>query len=100
MPTKVGSVLAFVLCLVVSARADFVSGRVYGPDGRIVPETTFTAEAGKGQAITFKTDSSGNFNVYLDPGAYTVYSNADKSMKGVVHGYPQAAKEDIHLKRN
>jgi len=60
---------------------------------------TFTAGAGKGQAVSFKTDGSGNFSVYLDPGTYTVHPSGDKSLEGVIHGYPQAAQEDIHMKR-
>jgi hypothetical protein len=88
---------AFVLSLAVSARADFVSGRVYDPEGKILPNTAFTVEAEKGQGTTFKTDGAGNFSVYLDPGTYTVYSNTDRNMKGIIHGYPQAAQEDVHL---
>jgi hypothetical protein len=90
--------IAVVLCLVVSAWADFVSGRVFGPDGRILPNATFTAE-NAGQNVNFATDNSGNFSVYLEPGTYTVHPSADNTVEGVIHGYPQSATEDIHLKK-
>jgi len=99
MATKLSLAMAYVLCLAVSANADFVSGRVYDPNNQPVPNMTFTAGAGKGQAVSFKTDGSGNFSVYLDPGTYTVHPSGDKSLEGVIHGYPQAAQEDIHMKR-
>lgn len=90
--------IAVVLCLVASARADFVSGRVFGPDGKSIPNAAFTAENG-GNTVTFATDDSGNFSVYLEPGTYTVHSSADSAVEGVIHGYPQSATEDIHLRK-
>src|SRR5439155_103546 len=70
MATKLSLAMAYVLCLAVSANADFVSGRVYDPNNQPVPNMTFTAGAGKGQAVSCKTDGSGNFSVYLDAGTY------------------------------
>lgn len=90
---------ALVLCLVVYARADFVAGHVYGPDNKPVPNGTFSAQSTKGQPVSFKTDAAGSFSVYLEPGIYTVHSTTDTAVEGVVHGYPQSAEEDIHLKR-
>jgi hypothetical protein len=90
---------AVVLCFASYAKADFVSGHVYGPDNKPVPNATFSAQSAKGQPVSFKTDGAGSFSVYLDPGTYTVHSTTDKSLEGVVHGYPQSAEEDIHLKR-
>jgi hypothetical protein len=90
---------AVVLCFVSYAKADFVSGHVYGPDNRPVPNATFSAQSANGQPVNFKTDGAGTFSVYLDPGTYTVHSTTDKTLEGVVHGYPQSAEEDIHLKR-
>jgi hypothetical protein len=90
---------AFVSCLLTYAQADFVSGHVYGPDNKPVPNATFSAQSAKGQPINFKTDGAGSFSVYLDPGTYTVHSTTDKTLEGVVHGYPQSAEEDVHLKR-
>jgi hypothetical protein len=90
---------AVVFCFASYARADFVSGHVYGPDNKPVPNATFSAQSAKEQPVNFKTDGAGNFSVYLDPGTYTVHSATDKTLEGVVHGYPQSAEEDIHLKR-
>jgi len=90
---------ALVFCLASYAKADFVSGHVYGPDNKPVPNATFSAQGAKGQPISLKTDGAGSFSVYLDPGTYTVHSTTDKTLEGVVHGYPQSAEEDIHLKR-
>lgn len=98
MRTRIGLGLVIVLCLVISAWADFVSGRVFGPDGKTLPNAKFTAELG-GNKINFATDNSGNFSVYLDPGTYTVHPAADSSVEGIIHGYPQSATEDIHLKK-
>src|SRR5215831_6628694 len=82
MWTRIGLGLVAVLCIVVSAWADFVSGRVFGPDGKTLPNATFTAENG-GKRVTFRTDNSGNFSVYLEPGTYTVHANADETVNGV-----------------
>lgn len=98
MWTRICFGIAVVLCLVVSAWADFVSGRVFSPDGKILPSATFTAENG-GHKVNFATDNSGNFSVYLEPGTYTVHLGADNTVEGVIHGYPQSATEDIHLKK-
>src|SRR5438876_10364167 len=99
MATKLGLAMAYVLCLAVSANADFVSGRVYDPNNQPVPNLTFTAGAGKAQAVRIKTDGSDNFSVYLDPGTYTVHPRGDNRREAVIHGNPQAAQEDIHRKR-
>ncbi len=98
MWTRIWLGIAVVLCLVVSAWADFVSGRVLGPDGKVMPNATLRAE-NKENTVSFTTDNSGNFSVYLEPGTYTVHSSADNTVEGVIHGYPQSATEDIHLKK-
>jgi hypothetical protein len=94
--TNVCLAIAFALCLVDSANADFVTGRVYDPDGNILKNKAFTVD---GKNINFKTDGSGNFSLYLDPGTYKVHQSDDRSVEGIVHGYPQSAQEDIHLKK-
>jgi hypothetical protein len=95
--------IAFILCLPISANADIVSGRVYDPGGTVLPNTTFVVETGKGEAGKFKTDESGNFSVYLDPGRYTVHplreGKPDRSLEGILESYPQSAHEDIRLKK-
>jgi hypothetical protein len=90
--------IAFVLCLTVVARADTVSGCVYDAAGKAVPNASFTAETGQTK-VTFSTDEAGYFSVYLDPGTYTVHSNTDNTVEGTIHGYPQSAREDVHLRR-
>src|SRR5439155_12042834 len=95
--------IAFTLCLPISVNADLVSGRVYDPGGSVLPNTTFVVDTGKGEAVKFKTDESGNFSVYLDPGRYTVHplreGKPDLSLEGIVEGYPQSAHQDIRLKK-
>jgi len=89
--------IALALLLTVSAWADFVSGRVLGPDGNPLGGKTFTAVMKGKPAVSFSTDKGGNFSVYLDPGTYTVHFSDDNTVEGVVHGYPQSTTEDIHL---
>lgn len=72
---------------------------MYGPDGKPVPNASFTAKPAKGQAVEFKTDRSGNFSVYLDPGRYDVRSAANATLQGVIESYPQPVQQDIHLKK-
>lgn len=89
--------IALLLLMTVSAWADFVSGRVLGPDGNPLGGKTFTAVIKGKPAVSFSTDKGGNFSVYLDPGTYTVTANDDKTLAGTVHGYPQSTTEDIHM---
>ena len=96
---RLGLVMVVVFCFGVCARADFVSGHVYGSDNSPMGNATFTAETANGQSVGFKTDNTGSFSVYLDPGSYIVHATADQTLEGTVHGYPQSAEEDIHLKK-
>ena len=93
----------FALMLPTTTKADFVSGRVFGPDGKVLPSSSFVVESAKGEAAKFKTDASGSFSIYLDPGKYTVHrlqgDKPDNSLEGTIASYPQAAEEDIHLKK-
>ncbi len=90
----VGVVLAFVLCFAIPTRADLVSGHVYGPNGELLPNRSFTIQETKGQ---FNTDASGNFTVSLDPGHYTVRPTNDDSLEGSITSYSQPVQQDIHL---
>ena len=81
------------------AGADGISGRVFGPDGKVLPNAVLTARPEKGPAVDFKTDTSGNFSVFLDPGRYVVSSRADASLEGVIESYSQPVQQDVHLKR-
>lgn len=91
--------LALLAGLHLSARAEGVSGRVYGPDGKALPNTILTARPEKGPAVDFKTDASGGYSVFLDPGRYVVSSRADASLEGVIESYSQPVQQDIHLKK-
>ena len=97
--TRLCLAIGFALCVPLSATADAVSGRAYGPDGKPVPNATFTARPAKGEAVQFKTDPSGNFSVFLDPGRWTVSPSADATLQGGIDSYPQPVQQDIHLKR-
>jgi len=94
-----GLVLAMLAGLSLSARADGISGRVYGPDGKTLPNAILTAQPEKGPAVDFKTDASGTFSVFLDPGRYVVSVRADTSLEGVIESYSQPVQQDIHLKK-
>ena len=96
-----------ILCLTIAgviwfslpASADIVSGRILGADEKPLVNATFTARNAKGEPTTFKTDKSGNFSVYLDPGKYTVSSSTDASLTGVIESFPQPRQQDVHLTR-
>jgi hypothetical protein len=96
---KLWLTIAFITCLVTLGRADIVTGYVYGPDGKtVVKNQSFKVETDHGP-VSFRTDDAGRFSVYLDPGVYAVRSESDSTLKGVIHGYPQSATEDVHLTR-
>ncbi len=91
--------IAVALWLPAAASADVVSGRVLGPDEKPILNNAFSARDAKGQATPFKTDKSGNFSVYLDPGKYVVSFSADATLEGVIESYPQPVQQDIRLKK-
>ena len=91
--------LAVLVGAGLPARGDGISGRVYGPDGKALPNAVLTARLDKGPGVDFKTDASGNFSVFLDPGRYVVSSRADASLEGVIESYSQPVQQDVHLKR-
>jgi len=94
-----------VLCLAIAgaiwfslpASADIVSGHILGPDEKPMVNGTFSAKNSKGEATAFKTDKSGNFSVYLDPGKFTVSSTTDAALTGVIESFPQPRQQDVHL---
>src|SRR6266568_4618748 len=72
--------MAVTLCIPNIAKSDAVSGRVYGLDGKPKDNTTFTATpVAGGEAVEFKSDASGNFSVYLEPGRYKVRPSGDSN---------------------
>src|SRR6267143_4379514 len=93
------------LCLAIAcaiwfappASADIVSGRILGADEKPIVNGTFTAKSSKGETTTFKSDKSGNFSVYLDPGKFTVSSSTDAGLTGVIESFPQPRQQDVHL---
>ena len=87
------------LALPSLVKADIVSGRVFGADDKPLVSAMLTAKSAKGEAVNFKSDASGNFSVYLDPGKYTVTYSGDAIVEGTVEGYPQPFQQDIHLKK-
>jgi hypothetical protein len=91
--------IGFVLCVSIFARADIVSGGVYGPDGTRLAMTTFKVLQGDRLVTTFTTDRSANFSVYLAPGRYTVRPERDDTLEGDIQGYPQPVRQDVRLRR-
>ena len=94
-----------ILCLAIAgaiwfslpASADIVSGRILGADEKPIVNGTFTARDSKGETTTFKSDKTGNFSVYLDPGKFTISSTADATLTGVIESFPQPRQQDVHL---
>jgi hypothetical protein len=76
-----------------------VSGRIFGLDEKPILNATFTAKDSKGASTTIKTNATGNFSVYLDPGKFTISYSADPTVTGVIESFPQARQQDVHLKK-
>ncbi len=96
---KISLALACLFAMAGSAAADTVSGHVYDPDNKPAANMTFTAKSAKGEPVEFKTNASGVFSVYLDPGRYAITVSTDPSIQGVVESFPQPVQQDIHLKK-
>jgi hypothetical protein len=79
------------------ASADIVSGRVLGPDEKPIADSAFTARNAKGETIMFKSNKSGNFSVYLDPGKFTISSSTDATLTGIIESFPQPRQQDVRL---
>src|SRR3954454_15855068 len=90
-------VAVLAMCFAPSAAADIVSGRVLGADDKPIVNGTFTAKDTKGETTTFKSDKTGNFSVYLDPGKFTITATADATLTGVIESFPQPRQQDVHL---
>jgi hypothetical protein len=87
----------FTMVLALPAAADIVSGRILAADDKPIVNGTFTARDAKGETTMFKSDKTGNFSVYLDPGKFTVSSNSDAALTGVIESFPQPRQQDVHL---
>ncbi len=93
------AIAVVVICFALEARADVVSGQVYGTDGRVAAKQAFRVLKGDAAVATFTTDESGYFSVFLDPGAYKVRPQGKDDAEGDISGYPQPARQDVRLKR-
>jgi len=91
--------IAVAACLPIDASADIVSGRIFGLDEKPIVNATFTAKDSKGATTTIKTNAMGNFQIYLDPGKFTITYSADPTLTGVIESFPQARQQDVHLKK-
>lgn|SRR6185295_7769933 len=101
-PTRWASLLltiALALWFPAAAAADIVSGRIFGADEKPLLNGSFTAKDAKGEVTTFKSDKSGNFSVYLDPGKFTITSSTDATLTAVIDSFPQPRQLDVHLKK-
>jgi hypothetical protein len=105
MKVKVSSLLrlcvaaALLLVAPFTVMADTVAGRMYGVDEKPIANATFKATPAKGAAVEFKTNGTGAFSVYLDPGRYTVSPSADPGIQGIINSFPQPVQQDVHLKK-
>src|SRR2546422_8702568 len=97
--TILGLAIAGAIWFALPASADIVSGRILGADDKPIVNASFTARNAKGEPTTFKTDKSGNFSVYLDPGKYTVSPSTDAALTGVIESFPQPRQQDVRLTR-
>ena len=90
------------LFLAAPARADMVSGRVFGAEGKFQPKDSFAVKDSSGKVLkVVKTDELKAYSVFLQPGSYTVeYKDKDNTLwQAPLQSYPQAARQDIHLKK-
>jgi hypothetical protein len=84
------------------ARADLVSGRVSGAEGKFEPKDTLVVKNSDGKVVKeVKTDEYKGFSVFLQPGSYKVeFVDKDKVVwESTLESYPQPARQDIELKK-
>jgi hypothetical protein len=94
--------LIFAACFALPVRADLVSGRVSGADGKFQPKDTFVVKDAGGKEIKkVKTDEYKGFSVFLQPGTYKAeYVDSDKKVwQAPLESYPQPARQDIDFKK-
>ncbi len=93
-------VVGLALCFPTVVTADVVSGQVYDPAGVLLTKQTFRV-LGAGDAVVakFTTDESGQFSVYLKPGAYRVRRQDADDLEGSIKSYPQPARQDVRMTR-
>ena len=97
-----GCLLALLAaCLALPAKADMVSGRASGADGKFQPKDFFVVKNAEGKVVKqVKTDEYSGFSVFLQPGSYKAeFVDKDKKVwHAPLESYPQAARQDIQFK--
>ena len=96
--------LLFLLavCFALPARADLVSGRVSGADGKFQPKDSFVVKDADGKKVKeVKTDEYKGFSVFLQPGTYKAefVDQEKKVWQAPLESYPQPARQDIDFKK-
>ncbi len=94
--------LLLSLSVALPARADLVSGRVAGADGKFQPKDSFVVKNADGKVVKqVKTDEYKGFSVFLQPGTYKAeFVDKDKTVwEAPLESFPQPARQDITLKK-
>ncbi len=94
--------LLLAACFALPARADLVSGRVSGAEGKFQPKDSFVVKDSAGKVVKeVKTDEYKGFSVFLQPGTYKVeFVDKDKGVwQAPLQSYPQAARQDVEFKK-
>jgi hypothetical protein len=97
-----GLLLLLAACFALPARADLVSGRVTGAEGKFQPNDSFVVKNADGKVVKqVKTDEFKGFSVFLQPGSYKAeFVDKDKSVwQSPLESYPQPARQDIQFKK-
>ena len=74
--------LLLATCFALPAKADLVSGRVSGAEGKFQPKDSFVVKDSAGKVVKeVKTDEYKAFSVFLQPGSYEVeFIDKDKGV--------------------
>jgi len=96
--------LLFLLaaCFAFPARADLVSGRVSGAEGKFEAKDSFVVKDSGGKVVKeVKTDEYKGFSVFLQPGSYKAeFVDKDKKVwQAPLVSSPQPARQDIEFKK-
>jgi hypothetical protein len=94
--------LLLAACFALPARADLVSGRVSGAEGKFQPNDSFVIKNADGRVVKqVKTDEFRGFSVFLQPGSYKAeFVDKEKAVwQAPLESYPQPARQDIQFKK-
>jgi hypothetical protein len=88
-----------LVCIVLApAYAASVYGVAQNPEGKPLASCTFSVLASSGEQIReVKTDASGRYTVFLQPGIYAVRVGSD--LEGVLQALVQPSRQDIRFRR-